>query len=598
MPNSASGKHHSAPSGRSGLIPVWLFLAWLVGAAVTPALSRPAYADESRSTIGGTVYLDEKRDGNPTGNKGIRGIEVRLLGAGRDANAQTNQNGTYIFENLATGTYEVRVVPPTGQEATTTSPLRVPVDGKNRNNVVDFGLAPGRPSTSSGQAGAPSPGPLTGPAQGAAASPKLTTTVTPTPSPTPAAAPSLLRQAQDSPPTPDPAIIQAALAARARAEAAAQASNSPLPVGEGGSAGGLDQDARLRIASLEPLRHAPGRDRLAQVRLWGSGDTLWLGVPFRTQIDGSPFAQVNCGPASLSMVLAAFGIDLDPMTLRDYVNFLAHNDDTETGTSLYHLARIAQEAGLITHDVPRRWTLEMVRTHVAQGHPVITLVRYQSLPGHGASLYNTDHYVVMTGLSGDDFIYNDAAFATNTGYGLLISADDLERAWSFSGYPGHSLAISLDGEANLPAWFTARQPRAHVATFIRDTWWADQAPAEEGGVQEPDDDFVAAIEADETMDLLALPEVNVLAESDLDLLTELALELAGAAPAGAELSVAVATVEVAATSEQSNLPLPGPIQAGLIVLLLGACGPRLAGRPWARMPLLSLKRQAPPEPSP
>ena len=178
-------EHHSARGRSSSVTPVWLLLVWLLGAAMGAVPPAPAYAAESRSTIGGTVYLDEKRDGNPTGDRRLRGVEVRLVGVGRNANAQTNQKGDYNFEGLAAGTYEVSVVPPSGQESTTALPLRVTVDGKNSNQVIDFGLAPAR--------GVPSPGPLTHPSitsgQGASASPSPTPTVTPTRSPTPTAVP-------------------------------------------------------------------------------------------------------------------------------------------------------------------------------------------------------------------------------------------------------------------------------------------------------------------------------------------------------------------------------------------------------------------------
>jgi hypothetical protein len=122
---------------------------------------------------------------------------------------------------------------------------------------------------------------------------------------------------------------------------------------------------------------------------------------------------------------------------------------------------VAREAGLRTLDLYsargyRAWDLDLVRQHVAQGHPVITLTRYQSLPGNANSLFYSDHYVVITGLSGDDFIYNDPAYGSNAGHGLLISGPDLERAWVFSSIPGHSLALALDGDAQIPEWLRRR----------------------------------------------------------------------------------------------------------------------------------------------
>ena len=171
-----------------------------------------------------------------------------------------------------------------------------------------------------------------------------------------------------------------------------------------------------------------------------------LGVPFRTQIDGTSFSLVNCGPASLAMVLIAFGLDVDPPSVRDYLNYLVGNYDTESGTSLYVLSRIAREAGLSTFGTSsglQGWTIDAVREQVRAGHPVITLTKYRFLPGHFGSVTDFDHYIVITGLAGDDFVYNDAAYSTEYGYNLLISPAQLQRAWAASSVPRHAVAIGF-----------------------------------------------------------------------------------------------------------------------------------------------------------
>src|SRR5205814_9519215 len=38
-------------------------------------------------------------------------------------------------------------------------------------------------------------------------------------------------------------------------------------------------------------------------------DDYVLPLPYRSQLDGSPYAGANCGPTALSMVLAYYGID-------------------------------------------------------------------------------------------------------------------------------------------------------------------------------------------------------------------------------------------------------------------------------------------------
>jgi hypothetical protein len=176
---------------------------------------------------------------------------------------------------------------------------------------------------------------------------------------------------------------------------------------------------------------------------------IWLGIPFRSQLDGGDFQYVNCGPASLTMVLAGFGLEVGPSQVRDYLNNLIDNYNTDLGTSLDVLSRIATQAGLTPMDLYsaqggyRNWTTDAVRWHVQQGHPVITLVKYRNLPGHTSSLSEFDHYIVITGLTPNGFIYNDGAFATTLGYGLEISDVELEYAWDNSSIPHHAVALGL-----------------------------------------------------------------------------------------------------------------------------------------------------------
>jgi hypothetical protein len=218
-----------------------------------------------------------------------------------------------------------------------------------------------------------------------------------------------------------------------------------------------DDEQIIALASVTslPLRFAEGRDLMQQVgrRVLGDG-LVWLGVPFRSQIDGGDFQYVNCGPASLTMVLAGFGLEVGPSQVRDYLNNLIDNFDTDLGTSLDSLSRIAREAGLTPMDLYsdrggyRDWSTDAVRWHIQQGHPVITLVKYRNLPGHSKSLSEFDHYIVISGLTPNGFIYNDAAFATTLGYGLEISDVELETAWDNSSIPHHAVALGLSPDAH------------------------------------------------------------------------------------------------------------------------------------------------------
>jgi hypothetical protein len=223
------------------------------------------------------------------------------------------------------------------------------------------------------------------------------------------------------------------------------------------------------------------------------GDGLvWLGVPFKSQMDGGNFQYVNCGPASLTMVLAGFGLEVGPSQVRDYLNFLIDNFDTDLGTSLDTLSQIAKQAGLTPMDLYsdhggyRDWSTDAVRWHVQQGHPVITLVKYRNLPGHTSSLSTFDHYIVVSGLTPNGFIYNDAAFATTLGYGLEISDVELEYAWDNSSIPHHAVALGLTPDAkSLTFPELPRKPRPITAETVGAARNARRLAASDEGPRAP-----------------------------------------------------------------------------------------------------------------
>ena len=225
-----------------------------------------------------------------------------------------------------------------------------------------------------------------------------------------------------------------------------------LPPDGSGPDAASDDEQIIALASVTslPLRFAEGRDLMNQLQRRTLGDGLiWLGVPFRSQMDGGQFQYVNCGPASLTMVLAGFGLEVGPSQVRDYLNNMIDNFDTDLGTSLDVLSRIGTQAGLTPMDLYsdqggyRNWSTDAVRWHIQHGHPVITLVKYRNLPGHTSSLSDFDHYIVITGLTPNGFIYNDGAFGTTLGYGLEISDVELEYAWDNSSIPHHAVALGL-----------------------------------------------------------------------------------------------------------------------------------------------------------
>ena len=191
---------------------------------------------------------------------------------------------------------------------------------------------------------------------------------------------------------------------------------------------------------------------LVALALLGSGVSLAdeprrlvLDVPYRSQFDGTPWGSSNCGPTSLAMVMSAFGVGTLSMDVRRRADELLGFADPEQGTRLQDLARVATEHGLVvtgpyegTLGRPRafrRWTLDEARAEVLASRPLMIEVYYPLLPNHYANPVDTDHYIVLVGLDGDDFIFNDSANKPEPGYRVRISPADLTRAWANSDFP-------------------------------------------------------------------------------------------------------------------------------------------------------------------
>jgi hypothetical protein len=174
--------------------------------------------------------------------------------------------------------------------------------------------------------------------------------------------------------------------------------------------------------------------------------TTRLQVPHRTQLDGSLSSASNCGPASVGMALESFGIYVPTPQIRALANRFMGIYDPWGGTTLESLRSVAEHyglAGLDLHENGRykRWTVEDVRRHIRAGHPVIPQLRYRLMPGREWVWVGYDHYVVITGSVGDDFIINDPINVDGRGE-RSISAQALLRAWMNSDFPGAAVAIA------------------------------------------------------------------------------------------------------------------------------------------------------------
>ena len=175
---------------------------------------------------------------------------------------------------------------------------------------------------------------------------------------------------------------------------------------------------------------------------------IWVRVPYRSQLDGTAYASANCGPASVAMALEAFGKTEAPSAVRAAALALQGMPDCDDcGLFIQHLATVAEASGVPTHglrgaeDSFRRWSVDDVRTALRAGQVVIPQVKYRRLPGRGSSGFGGDHYVVLTGIRGDQFVYNDPMDHDGSGYGRLISAEALATAMADSSFPRVAFAV-------------------------------------------------------------------------------------------------------------------------------------------------------------
>lgn len=178
-------------------------------------------------------------------------------------------------------------------------------------------------------------------------------------------------------------------------------------------------------------------------------DAVRVRVPYRTQLDGSPWSDANCGPTTLGMGLEALGINVSSEQLRREVMDAQGMWGDEAGTLIDALAEVAQRYGVLAIDLSenrglKRWTVDDVRRHLSAGRPVIVQVAFRALPGRAARPYASDHYLIITGVVGEDVIYNDSIDSDGIGWDRIMSGADLERAMNATdrrySYAGFALA--------------------------------------------------------------------------------------------------------------------------------------------------------------
>ena len=161
-------------------------------------------------------------------------------------------------------------------------------------------------------------------------------------------------------------------------------------------------------------------------------------APYRSQLDGSAYAEANCGPTAVGMALDAFGLSVPSRQIRAAALDAQRMYGNGVGTLITALAQVVEQNGLEAIGLRdaagaiRRWGLDDLRAQIQQGRPVIVQVRYRLLPGRGGAYYFGDHYILVTGVVGDGFLYNDPIDIDGLGWDRVISGASLRAAMNAS----------------------------------------------------------------------------------------------------------------------------------------------------------------------
>jgi hypothetical protein len=179
----------------------------------------------------------------------------------------------------------------------------------------------------------------------------------------------------------------------------------------------------------------------------------WIKLPYRSQMDGTPWSLANCGPTTIGMVLEGFGFQITPATLRKEVLSLQPGEDCDDcGVYIQNLAEVVARRGLQISNLRdadpetfHRWTLDEIRAELRAGRPVVPQVYYRKLPGRATSAYYGDHFVVLTGLLDDRIVFNDPIDIEGPGYSRLITPEALDQAMANSDYPYAAFSVTRSG---------------------------------------------------------------------------------------------------------------------------------------------------------
>lgn len=197
----------------------------------------------------------------------------------------------------------------------------------------------------------------------------------------------------------------------------------------------------------------------AQETTTSSAATARMAVPFLSQFDGSTYQATNCGPTNLAMVLRYFGdARVTPDQLRRELIRLpggGYAADTNSGTAIQDLAVLARARGVQVLMGPgpgsTGWTLARIAEQVRQGRPTMVLTRLNQLPGFANAPAGFEHWITITGVSGDNYTYQDSAMSAPAGANRSMTGGQLANAMRQSSVPGQGAAFSGRRAVGIPA---------------------------------------------------------------------------------------------------------------------------------------------------
>ena len=175
-------------------------------------------------------------------------------------------------------------------------------------------------------------------------------------------------------------------------------------------------------------------------------------IPYKSQFDPDADEFRNdCGPASLAMVLHAYGVNVS-------TNAVYRKTGTKANdfVSLAQLMRAAQSYGYPL-DYFHSWTLAQLKAKISEGRPVMLLVHYgawsQLQPGVSTqSSFKGPHFVVVVGFDDEHIYVNDPLWRDERrieGFRRAWTHQQFDEAWSRNHEDGNRDRAGLYPRASL-----------------------------------------------------------------------------------------------------------------------------------------------------